>query len=142
MGILTVALLGVQILFSIALFYVMKWPAGSEKSKEDWKGVHQFMGHCLFALALATCATGFQDMQSSDLAASYAGGMMGPNATMTMYQGDDVAPDGYSYKSVNSQLAAAASVMLIALGVSTFAAVRFLPLVPINQPEVFVTCEK
>ena len=141
MGVLTVALLGLQILFSIVLFYVMKWPAGSEKSQGDWKGVHHFMGHCLFALALATCATGFQDMQSSDLAASYAsmGDMGSANATMAMYQGGEVAEGGYSYNSVNSQLAAAAAVMLIALGVSTFAVIRFLPLVPINQPETFVT---
>lgn len=147
MGVLTVALFGIQCLFSIVLFAVMKWPEGSEKKKEDWKGVHQFMGHCLFALALATCATGFQGMQSSDLAASYASTMpmddaMIANATMAAYQGDDVAPDGYSFKSVKSQLASAASIMLIVLGISTFAVIRFLPLVPINQPEVFVPCDK
>lgn len=60
LGIITVALFGIQIIFSIVLFGVMKWPEDkdSQKKKAEYKQVHHFIGHCMFAAGLAACATG------------------------------------------------------------------------------------
>eukprot|EP01035_Chromulina_nebulosa_P022251 gene22251-28822_t len=82
LGVLTVALFGIQVIFSVSINYV--------------KAVKSLDGR------LATCITGFQDMQSSDLASSTP-------ATTTMIGGTmtEMPAMGYSYNSTSSQLASA-----------------------------------
>ena len=113
-------------------------------------------------MGLATCATGFMDMQGSDLAEYQANveaaaanitmpmirklSKIGGDITITTGWGrllhagethNDAAEEmkhsmespfyGYNYQTDQSRLAGAASVLLIALGVATFAAIKFLP---------------
>ena len=146
MGVLTLALWTAQLLFSVWLFGLVRWTAGSEHSKAQFVSLHHFMGICSFAMGLATCASGFQDMQSSDLASTESSDttssnttsdttmtMMKMNTTMHSSSNDDamstsamaVAP--YAADSTFAQLASACAVLLFALGMSTFAALRFLP---------------
>jgi len=127
MGIVTVALFGVQCIFSVAVFCVIDWGGYKDQLKEECIAVHHFMGHCLFAMALATSMTGFQDMQSSDLAESYS---MPPIANSSSVM---IAMDGYAMESTNAELASATSVLLLCLGISTFAALKFLPTVIANK---------
>ena len=60
LGIITVALFGIQVIFSLILFGVMKWSEDKEslKKKAEYKQIHHFIGHCMFAAGLAACATG------------------------------------------------------------------------------------
>ena len=69
MGVITVALWGVQFIFAIWLHGVSKWPEGTESRKALLSEVHNFVGYSIYAMGLATCATGFVNMQTSDIAA-------------------------------------------------------------------------
>lgn len=119
MGIVTLALFGFQFFASILLNVgVDKTKLSSETLSLIKKG-HQFLGKCTFAIGLATCASGFQDMQSSDLANNWMIEMM-PSMVMT---GMD---EGYGPYTLNAQLSSACSVMLIVLGMFVFGALTFL----------------
>ena len=69
MGVITLALWGLQFLFAIWLHGISKWPEGTESRKMLLSEVHNFMGYSIYAMGLATCATGFVNMQTSDMAA-------------------------------------------------------------------------
>mmetsp|Transcript_15721 Transcript_15721/g.21595 ORF Transcript_15721/g.21595 Transcript_15721/m.21595 type:complete len:487 (+) Transcript_15721:50-1510(+) len=128
LGVCTVALWGCQLLFSLWLFVLTTWPVGST-TKQGLLALHHFLGHVCFAMGLATCATGLQGMQSSDLAESSSSSSSSmtstdfSNSTMTDMGGDM----GYGPHSTKAQLASAASILLLAIGISTFAALKFLP---------------
>jgi len=119
LGVLTIALFGIQAIYSAVIYYIMKWPAGSEREKAHYVDIHHFIGHVMFAVGLASCATGFQSMQSSDLASM-------PDMT----------------DSVDSRLASAGSILLLALGIATFAALKFLPVKKNNLDQLFASREK
>ena len=72
MGVTTVAVWALQFFFAVWLRLLTKWPPGTEYRKAVFAGVHQFMGYSVYAMGLATCATGFQDMQSYDAATMVA----------------------------------------------------------------------
>ena len=72
MGVTTVAVWALQFIFAVWLRLLTKWPPGTEYRKAVFAGVHQFMGYSVYAMGLATCATGFQDMQSYDAATMVA----------------------------------------------------------------------
>jgi len=75
---------------------------------------HRYLGKCIYVLGLATCAMGFQDMQSSDLASS------SPPMNMDM----DVQimnMTGYYPDSNLAQYASACSLLLALMGMATFA---------------------
>lgn len=133
LGIITMALFGVQVIYSVVIYYIMKWPAGTEKRKQVFVDAHHFIGHCMFAVGLATCATGLQDMQSSDLASSTVttddmSSMSGMTIMTGMTMGNATqAMAGYGPFSTDAQLASAGSVMLFVMGACTFAALKFLP---------------
>jgi len=118
MGVLTIAFWGIQALYSVVVFYAIQWTPDSAKTKEKLVNFHHFLGHCTYAFGLATCALGFQDMQSSDLATSTPPGAM--NMTMSTME-------GYLPDSTFSQLSGAGTVLLATLGMSTFAALNFIP---------------
>jgi hypothetical protein len=132
LGILTVTVFGIQLLFALVLFYLVQWSAATKKVLVD---VHHFTGHMMYALGLATCITGFQDMQSSDLAAADMLMATMVNGTMVMMYPnghDDAAAyaggaSGYLPDSMLSNLSAACGILLFLLGVSTFAALKYLP---------------
>lgn len=73
---------------------------------------HRFLGNCIFAIGLAVCAMGLQDMQSSDLASS--------TPPMDMSNMADMAMVGYYPNSLNARLACAASMILVFIGIATF----------------------
>ena len=130
LGVITVAMFGIQIIYAFTIFYLIKWPVGSEGKKSKYVNIHHFIGHIVFALGLATCMTGLQDMQSSDLASS---GMAMSADTNSSYvasgvvtSGDDMGDSGYLPSSTLSMLSASGAILLFALGMSTFAAVRFM----------------
>lgn len=118
------SILYAQVIYSVILYYLIKWPEGS-KTKLKCVEVHHFLGHVMFALGLATCATGLQSMQWSDLAAQDMPYMI--NASFVANGHDDMMGDPYTPGSTLSNLASAGSVLLLALGIFTFAALRFLP---------------
>ena len=156
MGVVTLALWTFQLFFSIWLFAVAKWPTGTEETKQWLVSVHHFVGQSSFVMGLATCATGLQDMQSSDLAstvplvvsvASDAGSsdmmtmmtmpMTMSNATMMgMGMNTTIMVPPYDAMSTYAQMSSACSVLLLALGVSTFAALKFLPRVTVVQQKL------
>ena len=129
LGVCTVALFGIQVLYSFIIFYLMKWPEGTEETKKQYVEVHHFMGHAMFALGLTTCATGFQDMQSSDLAMADM-----PILMNTSYVPPPDSMEGYGPSSVDAQLASTGAILLFALGAATFSALRFLPLAKSTIP--------
>ena len=107
--------------------------------------IHHFIGHTVFALGLVTCMTGLQDMQSSDLASSGMVMTMSTNTNASyvasggVTSGDDMMGDsGYLPSSTLSMLSASGAILLFALGMSTFAAVRFMTLaqstIPLEPP--------
>jgi hypothetical protein len=106
--------------------------------KQRLVDVHHFLGHCMYGLGLATCATGFQDMQSSDLAAADAAVYTVLNGTLeSEYPNghDDANGDtGYLPNSTLAQLSSAGAVLLVTLGIVTYAALRFLPKTPSQLP--------
>jgi len=113
--------------------------------------MHVVLGHLVFALGLAACATGFTDRQSSDLGVADAVYQLAPASLNTddpavktvlrsdgrtddfVYAGRPGNPylvDGvaaYKPHSGSAQLACVAALLLFALGVATNAALRFLP---------------
>jgi Eukaryotic cytochrome b561 len=147
LGVLTIATWCVQLVFSIVIYYFMEWTSSAESqaTKKVCVEVHHFIGHCVFAMGLATCATGLQDMQSSDLASaamSVSDDEMGENMTMavvtnismTMAMATD---DGYTPGSLWSNLASSGTILLLALGVSTFASLKF-----VDRKQVSVECNR
>ena len=97
--------------------------------KEIYVNIHHFIGRSVYIFGLVTCALGFQDMQSSDLASSTSsdssdsssmdtsgiGGGGGINIT-TSGTIMDLDMDGYLYNSVFAQLASAGTIVLGMLG--------------------------
>ena len=92
MGVTTVAVWALQFIFAVWLRLLTKWPAGSEDRKAVFASVHQFMGYSVYAMGLATCATGFQDMQSYDaatLVTTASGGTASSHRRNRRLVGDD-----------------------------------------------------
>ncbi|GJJ77623.1 solute carrier family 31 (copper transporter), member 1 [Entomortierella parvispora] len=85
--------------------------------KRVFRQFHGFLGKSVYAVGLVTCAMGFQDMQSSDLASSTP-----PNpVNMTMSMGD---MQGYFPNSNLAQYSSACSLLLVFSGMATFLAMR------------------
>ena len=125
--------------------------SGSGRGRGLLATLHVVLGHLVFALGLAACATGFTDRQSSDLGLADAVYQLAPASLNTddpavkavlrsdgrtddfVYAGRPGNPylvDGvaaYKPHSGSAQLACVAAVLLFALGVATNAALRFLP---------------
>jgi Eukaryotic cytochrome b561 len=68
MGALTVALWGVQFIFSVWMHAIAKWPEGTEDTKAFLNEIHKFVGYCVYVVGLSSCASGFEDMQAIDYA--------------------------------------------------------------------------
>ena len=66
MGVLTIAVWVLQLFAGFWIYVFSKWPDGTENLKKNYIEIHHFFGYCVYALGLSTCATGFQDMQSTD----------------------------------------------------------------------------
>lgn len=109
-GVATLGLWTVQVVSSVT-FRLAPVPKSLKDGFSDW---HQYLGCCVFVSGLATCALGLQDMQSSDLAGS---AMLMDGSCMSM--------PGYAPHSMLAMLASAAALMLIVVGMSTFAAMKF-----------------
>ena len=125
--------------------------AGATGARAVLPTLHVVLGHCVFALGLAACATGFVDRQSSDLGVADAVYQLAPASMATddpavaailrsdgrtddfVYAGRPGNPslvDGvvaYKPHSASAQLACVAALLLLALGAATNAALRFLP---------------
>ena len=137
LGVITIAMFGIQIIYAFTIFYLIKWPISSEEKKGKYVNIHHFIGHTVFALGLVTCMTGLQDMQSSDLALADMPYIM--NASFVANGHDDMMGDsGYLPSSTLGMLSASGAMLLFALGMSTFAAVRFMALaqstIPLEPP--------
>lgn len=88
MGAVTVALWVLQFICSVWMHAIAKWPEGTEDRKAFLNEIHKFVGYCVYAMGLASCASGFQDMQGSDYAAlqSDAAATMLANPSMSQAQ--------------------------------------------------------
>jgi len=104
-GVLTLLVWFIHLCGGFLVFVLSKYPLAVYG--QSVVRVHQFIGKTLYVMMLTTCAMGFQDMQSSDLAAE-----------MT-----DTA--GYGPYSMLARLACGAILLLVALGVSVFANFQF-----------------
>ena len=126
LGVFTLAMWGVQVVYGIFLgIFLSKHPEESATTIR-YKEVHHFLGYCMYALGLAACITGLQDMQSSDLAMADLNYLMNASyvSPMSMDDQDDLMT-GYRPASVWAQLASGGAFLLAALGMSTFATLRF-----------------
>jgi len=88
----------------------------SNSHKHMYLKYHRFVGKFIYGVALATCAMGFQDMQSSDLAYSTQ-----PMPNMTLAE-MEMMPNitGYFPNSNLAQYSSAGTLLLLLLGFSTF----------------------
>jgi hypothetical protein len=77
--------------------------------------IHRFLGKVVFVIGLATCAMGFQDMQSSDLSSSTSPGMNMSGMNMS----------GYFPDSVLAQSANACIYLIVFFGIFIFAIFQF-----------------
>ena len=75
---------------------------------------HRFLGACVYVVGLATCALGFQNMQSSDLA-----GSVPPYISTANFTQDQIDQMGYYPNSNLAQYACAAVMLLMIQGIST-----------------------
>ena len=66
MGILTMALWVLQFFAGLWLHVWTTWPPMSQDRRQIFVEIHHFFGYSVYAMGLAACATGLQDMQSSD----------------------------------------------------------------------------
>jgi len=96
-----------------------------------WK-LHKFLGKVIYCALLATCALGFQNMQSSDLASSTQL-IPGIQDTLSMNsQGSinignvTVNVTGYFPYSPESEYACACTLLLFFMGIATFGVLEFL----------------
>jgi hypothetical protein len=79
---------------------------------------HRYLGKVIYAVGLATCAMGLQDMQSSDLAGSTA-----PNIVAEIGEANMI---GYLPNSTLAQYSCAGSLLLMFIGMATFATIQFV----------------
>jgi hypothetical protein len=101
LGALALACWGAQLLATVVL-RVCKTRGLIVSHQRLVAEVHRFCGQAVYALLLSSCATGLQSRQSSDMS---------------------VVPA----LPVESQLPAGVCVLLVALGMSTYAALAYLP---------------
>ncbi len=106
-GVTVLGFWGIQFLVGLA----MHLKPNLFPDDRDAMKYHRFFGMFIYSIALATCAMGFQDMQSSDLAGSTA-----PNANVTFAE-----MLGYFPNSRLAQYSGAGSIMLLLAGLTTFA---------------------
>jgi len=104
LGVTTLLLWFLHIVGGMVLFGLKLVP---ENMMQTVLQLHHFIGKIVYIFSLATCAMGFQAMQSSDLAA----GMLGMA--------------GYTPSSTLAQLACGGALLLAFLGVSVFAVFQF-----------------
>jgi len=101
-----------QLIAGFAVYLVGKSP----QVKAATAKYHRFLGLVTYTTGLATCALGFQDMQSSDLGAMY----LAMNMTGSGSAGMDMSGmDGYLYDSALSDYASACALLLVFLGIAT-----------------------
>ncbi|KAF9202013.1 hypothetical protein BGZ49_007807 [Haplosporangium sp. Z 27] len=114
-GIAFLSLWSLQLLAGLYVYVVGKQ---SIDQKRSFNRLHRFLGKSIYVVGLATCAMGFQDMQSSDLASSTS-----PTAAanMTMPMGE---AQGYLPNSSLAQYSSASCVLLIFSGLATFLAMK------------------
>lgn len=102
LGAFALACWGVQLSGTLALRLWRARVAPSAAHQRPLTALHRFFGQAVYALLLTSCLTGLQSRQSSDLSV-----VLDP--------------------PTDSQLPAGLSVLLTALGVSTYAALAYLP---------------
>jgi len=125
LGIAMLVMWGIQFLLAIVSQFVTMLKTRVSK-------VHKFCGKIIFVTGLATCALGFQDMQSSDLASSTPV-IPGIISTLSM-NGQSVVVlagnitmnvTGYFPNSLEAQYSCACTILLLFLGIATFAVLEF-----------------
>ncbi|KAI8605925.1 eukaryotic cytochrome b561-domain-containing protein [Dissophora ornata] len=113
-GIAFLSLWSLQVLAGLNVYIVGKQSADRKRSFSKF---HRFLGKSVYVVGLATCAMGFQDMQSSDLASSTPMN----STTMTMSMAD---MEGYFPDSSWAQYSSAGGLLLILSGMATFLAMK------------------
>jgi len=113
-GVALLSLWTLQVL-AVGYVFVMSVLAPSYKYPSFFT-YHRYLGKCVYAVGLATCAMGFQDMQSSDLAGSTP-----PGTNMTDMMMMNMTMAGYYPDSDLAQYASAGSLLLLISGLFTFA---------------------
>jgi hypothetical protein len=112
MGVTTLVIWGSQ--FGLGIY--KRFVTLGSKRRQFVSSLHSFLGKVTYVAGLATCASGLEDMQSSDLSG-----------------------DGYGAHSTFSLMAAAGSIVLIFLGMAVFAILevkRSAELVMTTLPQV------
>jgi len=108
---LGVALLSLWTIQMTAGIYIQGLVKLTPDNKHTFAKYHGFLGKCIYALGLAVCAMGLQDMQSSDLASSTAPYLVTDPAEMA----------GYLPNSKLAQYASGGCLLLLLSGMATFA---------------------
>jgi len=129
-GIAVLILWALQVVVGIYVFVKRDL---SPKSRIQLSKLHKFLGKAIYIAGLATCALGLQDMQSSDLAASTTP-IPGVSDTQSMYQIESITIgnstfniSGYFPYSPEAQFSCAASILLLVIGMVTFAVLEYFP---------------
>jgi len=116
---LAVCLLGLWLMqFTSSAVQAYLYQGGRRGFYPTWARAHRFLGFVIYGVALATCALGFQDMQSSDLS-----GSVPPYVSVANFTQDDFDQMGYYPNSTLAQLACAAVMLLMLQGITTFFAI-------------------
>jgi hypothetical protein len=84
-------------------------------SYASWSKYHRFLGRVVYAVGLAVCALGFQDMQASDLA-----GSVPPYVSTANFTQDQTDNMGYYPNSQMAQLSCVAVMLLMIQAIATF----------------------
>ena len=126
LGIAVLVLWGIQLSVAVCIYGFCK--RTPEQNLRQLVKFHKFLGKTIYITGLATCALGLQDMQSSDLASSTPP-LPGVCDTLGMGAGGSVTVGnitlnvtGYCPTSPEAQYASAGTILLMLLGISTFAA--------------------
>ena len=113
---LAICFLGLwAIQFAVAVYVRVRAIDLSAHQRQRWAKYHRFLGRVVYAAGLATCALGFQDMQSSDLA-----GSVPPYVSTANFTQDQLDGMGYYPNSNVAQYSGAAVMLLLLQGIATF----------------------
>jgi len=111
LGVALITLWGLQFLFGLT-----SWFDAVKRKMATYKKYHIFVGKVVYVLALATCAMGLQDMQSSDLSSSLSPFVYNQTAVNL----DDMNVTGYFPNSNLAQYASSGCILLLIMGINTF----------------------
>jgi len=126
LGIAMLVMWGIQFLLSFACQYV------ETSIQSIVLKAHKFFGKIIYVTGLATCALGLQNMQSSDLASStpVIPGIvdtlsMGGQQVVVLPGNITVNVTGYYPDSPEAQYSCACTILLLFLGIASFAVLEF-----------------